>query len=92
MITYAGGIKPAPDQYVVYVGRHLTVEFYYTDDGRVPARDFYRARPEDEKRRFFHIVELLAEQPPGRPVPKAMFNLEDNYESFSQSNRSQHVI
>ena len=74
--------KPSQDQYVVCAGRHLAVEFYYTEDGQVPAEGFYDSRSEDEKRRFLHIVEHLANQPPGRLLPRAMFNLEDNAEKI----------
>lgn len=72
-----GRTWPRRDEFVVYAGRHLTLEFYYTQDARVPVSGFYRSRPEEERRRFLHIVEYLTDQPAGRLLPRAMFNLED---------------
>lgn len=70
-------MEPRRDEYVVYRGRYLTVEFYFMRDGRISAGEFYKTRTENEHRRFFHIVQYLADNPPGNPLPKPMFNLED---------------
>jgi Phage derived protein Gp49-like (DUF891) len=70
------------DEYVVYVGKYIKVEFYFTGLGRIPAREFYVGRTEAEKRRFFHIVQYLADGRPGNLLPKQMFNLEDDAEKI----------
>jgi hypothetical protein len=69
--------RPEQERYTVKDGPHLTVEFYYGADGDIPAEGFYRTRSDDEKRRLFHILEQLTDHPPGRPLPKTMFNEED---------------
>ncbi len=76
------GHAPHPSRYVVKTGSHLTVEFYFSADGEIPAANFYNERSDDEKRRLFHIVEHLTDNPPGKPLPKTMFNEEDAAEGI----------
>ena len=73
------GVARVPEQqrYVVKTGPHLTVEFYYDAGGNISAEEFYQERSDDDKRRLFHILEQLTDHPPGRPLPKTMFNEED---------------
>jgi hypothetical protein len=73
-------MAPPADQYVVYRGQYLTVEFYYTQAGQIPAREFYVLQAEEERTRFFHIVQHLTDNPPGIQLPKTMFNMEDEEE------------
>jgi hypothetical protein len=73
-------MAPPADQYVVYRGQYLTVEFYYTQAGQIPAREFYVLRAEEERTRFFHIVQHLSDNPPGIQLPKTMFNMEEEEE------------
>jgi hypothetical protein len=73
-------MAPPAEQYVVHKGAYLTVEFYYTEQGRIPALEFYESRAEEEKTRFFNIVRYLGDNPPGTQIPKTMFNMEDNAE------------
>lgn len=76
------GKKPEPQQYVVKEGPYLTVEFYYTDDGHIPASKFYESCSEEQKRRLLHIVEHLTDNPRGKSLPKTMFNEEDPSEQI----------
>lgn len=70
--------KRASPQYLVYKGVQLTIEFYYNSNGRMPGFQYYKRCPEAGKRRFLHIVEHLAGQARGEPLPKTMFNMEDH--------------
>jgi hypothetical protein len=66
---------PPSQDFVVFVGSRLTVEFYYTEDPNIPALEFYEGRTEEEKLRFLHLAENLAN---GQKLPKTMFNIEDH--------------
>lgn len=69
--------KRASPQYLVYKGAKLTIEFYYNSNGRMPGFQYYKKCPEAGKRRFLHIAEHLAGQARGKPLPKTMFNIEN---------------
>ena len=66
-----------PDSYYVYGGRTFEVEFYVTQDGKVPGFEYYNDLTEVEKRRFFVVVKTIADAPIGTIFPKTFYNIED---------------
>ena len=53
------------------------VEWYYTEEGRMPGYEYYQTLSEDEKIRFFQIIRYYADSPLGTIVPKTHLNIED---------------
>lgn len=45
-------IYPDYDDVLIHPGRYLTAEWYYTIEGKMPARDYYDALAEVDQDRF----------------------------------------
>lgn len=69
---------PRKDDFVYYVGRFLTAEWFYTREGKMSGADYYKALPAPDRGRFYQIVKLLCESPFGTFLPKTMYRIEDN--------------
>lgn len=74
MIPYA---PTEPDDHVFYSGTTLRVEWYYTQDGRMPARDHFFSLPELDQERLEKIVKHLADAPFGTRLPMSLYRIED---------------
>ena len=64
-------------EYTIYQGSELTVEWYYTKDGKLPGYEYYQTMTQEEKVRFFHIVTYYADTPSGKNLPRTLLNIED---------------
>src|SRR5687768_12648023 len=69
-----------PDHYVVYEGKTFDVEFYYTENWKMPAYEYYQNLSAEVQRRFLMIIEHFANAPLGTILPKAILNIEDKSE------------
>ncbi len=79
MITYKHETphSPKPDDYVFYNGTILRVEWYYTPNGQMPAREHFFSLPEQDQERLEKIVKHLADAPFGTRLPKSLYRAED---------------
>ncbi len=74
MITIIEEDRP----YLFYVGETFTVEWYFDEQGRMKAKEYYTDQlSQDEKDRLRSIVEHTADSPLGTFLPKSLYNLED---------------
>ena len=70
-------IYPGKGYVLYYGGKTLTVEWFYTEAGRLPGLEHYRAMGELEQERLDYMVRYLADAPPGTRLPMMMYRLED---------------
>lgn len=55
-------MRPAVEEYVFYRGKKLQVEFYFTDEGRMPAKEFLDKIPDPKiKAKLMTYAKLIAE-------------------------------
>lgn len=66
-----------PSSYYVYSGKTFEVEFYVTQDGKVPAFEYHEEMTDEEQRRFLAVIQLIADSPIGTIFPKTIYNIED---------------
>lgn len=76
MITYC--YAPAPEDFVLFDGATIRIEWYYTTDGRMPAREHFLSLPELDQERLMTIAAYLAEAPMGTRLPKSQYRIEDS--------------
>ncbi len=65
------------ENYRVYDGRTFKIEFYYSEQGKMAAYEYYQNLTEKEKRRFFIMISHFADSLIGVIFPKTLFNIED---------------
>lgn len=63
--------------YQIYNGTTLRLEFYYDENGKMHAYDYYSALSEDHRARFFAVATHVANSAFGTIHPKALYNMED---------------
>jgi len=68
---------PNYDKILIHPGRYLTAEWYYTREGKMPARVFYQALAEVDQDRFDDMIRYLCETKPGSLLPKTLYRIED---------------
>lgn len=68
---------PKPEDILYYEGKSFTVEWYYTEDGKLPALDYYSQLMESEQGRLDYMVKYLADNPIGTRLPETMYRVED---------------
>lgn len=71
-------VIPNYDDVLIHPGRYLTAEWYYTREGRTPARDYYEALAEVDQDRFDDMIRYLCETRPGTLLPKTLYRIEDH--------------
>jgi len=52
---------PPQEEYIFYQGEKFRVEFYFTDKGRMPAKEYLELVKEQVKLKLFHFVKGIAE-------------------------------
>jgi len=78
MITYDRSIRyPDPEEYLYYEGASFRVEWYYTEDGRMPGLDYYRALGGIDQERLDCLGRYLADSPIGVRLPMTLYRIED---------------
>ena len=68
---------PDYDDVLIHPGRHLTAEWYYTVDCRMPAHEYYAALAEVDQDRFDDMIRYLCDSKPGVLLPKTLYRVED---------------
>ena len=68
---------PDYDEVLIHPGRHLTAEWYYTAEGKMPARDYYDALAAVDQDRFDDMIRFFCETKPGTLLPKTLYRVED---------------
>jgi hypothetical protein len=78
MITYdRNRTYPDPEEFLYYEGSSFRVEWYYTEGGRLPGLEYYRAMGEAEQERLDCLVRYLADSPLGVRLPTILYRIED---------------
>ena len=70
-------IYPRKENYVHYEGRYFDAEWYYAEDGSIPALDYYRNLLPHDRVRLNHIVKYLCYSSPGTVLPMTLYRIED---------------
>ncbi|MFC1523010.1 hypothetical protein ACFL6Y_11435 [Elusimicrobiota bacterium] len=68
---------PPKNIYTIYRGRSFTAEWYYAENGKMPAYEFYKQMDAVLRSRFLILVQHLAEASYGTFLPKTEYNIED---------------
>ena len=70
-------MRKYPNNYIIYEGPTYTVEWYYTEQGKMPGYEYFLSMAEQAQSRFLYMVKYLADAPRGESLPKTMYNIED---------------
>lgn len=49
-----------PKNFIAYVGTRFTIEWYYTEDGKLPALEYFNELDEDDKIKALDLFKLMA--------------------------------
>lgn len=66
-----------PDDYLIYHGRSFVAEWYFTEAGKMPARDYYSSLAAVDQERFDDLIVFFCDRPFGDILPKQLYRLED---------------
>lgn len=70
-------VYPKPDEILFYEGPRFTVEWYYMENGHLPALEYYRRMADIEQHKLKLLVKYLADNPHGTQLPVTMYRIED---------------
>ena len=70
-------IYPKKESYVHHAGQFFTAEWYYAEDGKLPALDYYRELEVHDRARLNHIIRHLCDSPHGTILPMTLYRVED---------------
>lgn len=70
-------VYPRPEAILFHEGTVFTVEWYYTQAGRLPAFEHFQAMPESDQHKLRIIVKYLADSPHGTRLPISQYRIED---------------
>lgn len=70
-------VYPAPEDVLFYEGPYFRVEWYYREDGRLPALEYYRRLPEIDRYKLKLMVKYMADNPRGTRLPLTMYRIAD---------------
>ncbi len=62
---------------VLYSGRFYSAEWYYREDGGMPALEYYRELPIHDRVRLLQIIKHLCDAPYGTILPVTLYRIED---------------
>jgi hypothetical protein len=71
------GVYPREEDFLIHRGEYFTAEWYYTHEGRLPGKEFYRELQDPDRRAFFAYVKYLCDSRPGTILPRNMYRIED---------------
>ena len=52
----------APENYIAYQGPKFIIEWYYTEDGKIPALEYFNSLDEDDKLKTIDLFRLMASE------------------------------
>ncbi|MFH1619887.1 MAG: hypothetical protein ABIG11_08280 [bacterium] len=65
------------ENFVYYIGRYFTAEWYYMEDSRLPGLGYYKELGINDRVRFYQIVKLYCDSPYGTLLPTKFYRIED---------------
>jgi hypothetical protein len=71
---------PKQEEFVLYQGGKFQVEFYFTERGKMPAKEYFDSSERHVKVKLLALVKYIAEE--GRLFDKTKFRLVDNEEKI----------
>ncbi len=72
--------RPREEDYVFYQGEKFQVEFYFTEKGELPAKDYFDSLDRQAQIKLLVLVKYLAEQ--GRLFDETKFRIVDKKEKI----------
>lgn len=72
-------VYPKPEDILFHDGSFFSVEWYYTDEGRLPALEYYRRMPEVDQHKLKLLVKYIADNPHGTQLPVTLYRIEDRH-------------
>ncbi len=72
--------RPRQENYVFYQGNKFQVEFYFTEDGEMPAKEYFNSADHQVRVKLSSLVEYIAEE--GRLFDKTKFRLVNKKEKI----------
>lgn len=72
--------RPKSEDYVFYQGEKFQVEFYFSEQGRMPAREYFDSCEQLVKIKLLALVKYMAEE--GRLFDETKFRLVDREEKI----------
>ena len=72
--------KPIREDYIFYEGEKFRVEFYFTQKGEMPAKEYYDFADEQIKLKFFALAKHMADT--GRLFDETKFRIVDRQEKI----------
>jgi len=73
-------MHPKPEEYVFYRGEKFQVEFYFTDQGTLPAKEYFDGADRQVKIKLLALVKYMAEE--GRLFDEGKFRIVDKQEKI----------
>jgi len=75
-------MRKYPLDYVIYKGPTYIVEWYYMQDGKMPAYEYFQDMEEKDQDRFLYMVKYFADSSKGTKLPATMYRIEDSTEKI----------
>ena len=72
-------IYPKPEDILFHEGRYFTVEWFYLENGKLPAFEYYRRLSEVDQHKLKLVVKYIADNPYGTKLPLTMYRIEDHH-------------
>lgn len=72
--------QPRQDEYIFYQGEKFQVEFYFTEKGELPAKEYFDSSEHQVKVKLLALVKYMAEN--GRLFDETKFRLVDKKEKI----------
>src|SRR3989338_10264686 len=70
-------LRPTKEDFVYYIGRYFTAEWYYTGEGKLPGLEYYSELSIQDRVRFLQIVKLYCDSPYGTLFPITLYRIEN---------------
>lgn len=82
MLTLSGGneMRPKSEDYVFYKGRKFQVEFYFDENGELPAKKYFDAGDRQVKIKLLALVKYMAEE--GKLFDERKYRVVDRHEKI----------
>ena len=70
-------LYPKKEDFLIYEGRSFSAEWFYTEDGKMPAYDYYKELNDLDQRVMDKLVKYFCDRPFGEMPPKTWYRIED---------------
>lgn len=72
--------RPNQEDYIFFRGERFQVEFYFTENGRLPAKEYFDSAQQQVQAKLLALVQYMAQE--GRIFDEAKFRLVDKKEKI----------